>query len=118
VRHLQHEVDVDVPGDGVRDRTLDLCRRARQRRHLSSLDRPRRTPACFRGNEDEHVRLQLLEPLCDRNRAVRELLDENARAEIVVQQPLDGDSAQVEVALVEVSDPADDDPSQLRRRRC
>jgi len=47
-----------------------------------------------------------------------ELLDEDALAEILRREPLDGQPAQIEVALVELPDSSDEDANRLRKRRC
>ncbi len=69
-------------------------------------------------DEDQQVGPQVLEPLRHRDRAVMELLDEHALPEFLAREPLDREAAQVEVALVELANSADEDASQRRRRTC
>ncbi|MEO5790509.1 MAG: hypothetical protein ABIR67_00380 [Gaiellaceae bacterium] len=69
-------------------------------------------------DENQQVGPQILEPLRHRDRAVVELLDEYALPELLAREPLDREPAQVEVALVELTNAADEDASQRRRRTC
>ncbi len=115
---LDDEVDPDVARDRVADRRLELGGVERDRIESSPLDGPRRPPARDGTDEDQQVGLKILEPLRDRDRAVVELLDEDALAEILRREPLDGQPAQIEVALVELPDSSDEDANRLRKRRC
>lgn len=107
-RDLEHEIDPDVAGHGVPDRALHLGRVPWRMLDDPPYHGAGRTAAHNSPDEDQEVRAQVLEPLGDGDGAVMELLDAHARAEILGRQPLDGAPAQVEIALVQLSDPANE----------
>ena len=69
-------------------------------------------------DEDQQIGPQVLEPLRHRHGAVVELLDEYPLAELLPGEPLDREPPEIQIALVELPDPADEDASQRRRRTC
>ena len=107
-----------VAGDGVGDGPLDLLRRSSDRRGRTPLDCAGHAPARDRRDQDQPLRRELLETLRDRDGTVREILDDDLRAEVA--EPLDCDATEVEVALIELPDSTDENAraSQRRTRRC
>ena len=108
-RDLEHEVDPDIAGDGVADRALHLGRIPGPVRDDPSQHRAGRAAADDGADEDQQLGLQVLEPLRNGDRAIVELLDEDARPEVIGREPLDGTPTEIEIALKELADPADED---------
>ncbi len=116
--NLEYEVDPDVAGHRVADSSLDIRGPDGLRPIVPALHGPRWPPSRHGADEDKQIGPKLLQSLRDRHGAVEEILHEHVRPEILRCQPLDGVPPEVEISLVELADPADQDASQRRRRRC
>jgi len=116
--NLQHEVDPDVAGHRVADGSLDIHGSVGLRPVVAALHGSGRPPSRHGADEDEQIGPKLLQSLRDRHGAVEEILHEHVRPEILRCQPLDGVPPEVEISLVELADPADQNASQRRRLRC
>jgi len=115
-RDVDEQVDADVAGDRAPHRCLHLVGRAGGHGDRAALDRPRHSAPVDRTHQHERARPQVLEPLHDRHRAVGELLDEYAGAEVLRRQALDGEAPRVKVALEQLGHPADEDGVHARAR--
>jgi hypothetical protein len=91
----------------VAHRHLDGLRVELERSDAPALDGARHPAALLGADQHERVRRQVLQPLCDGHRAVVQLLDEHAVAEVLGGEPVGCHAPEVEVALEQLADAAD-----------
>ncbi len=107
---------MDVAGDGVSDRGLQICCVKVWGIDVAPFDGADSATAPDRADQDEEIGLHVLESLRDRDRAVVHLFDQYVGTERLALQPLDGKPTQVEVALEELTDSTDKGPHETDAR--
>ncbi|MFP5252144.1 MAG: hypothetical protein ACLGHD_07225, partial [Actinomycetes bacterium] len=120
-RHLDHEIECDVPRQRLADGALQLLGRQVDAMDPPPLERAGSAAALDCSDQHECLRLQVVKALDDRDSSVMQVLDDDAGAQLLARERLGGVAAEVQVALVELPDAADEDGQghvrRLTRRR-
>ncbi len=108
-RDLQDQVDRYVAGGGLADRVLQVAQGKFQRRDLATDHLSGLQSSGSGADQDQDVRVQILQALTDGEGAEEEVLHQDIGPECLVREPFDDDPSDIEIALVELANPADED---------